>query len=247
MSFINWGEESAEQRAIRARLEQDALYEQAARIARTKMAQSAAANPCVPAKGVTLTSATTIPEVEKFNIFFTWTGLDENDKDRFETIFQGEIGGDAVGAQIKWNPISNKWNFTIGEDTVFAESNDLHYGWDVIFSLPEAPFANPVRVQCGNWQQRSICSQLMIEGSPSVHYYGNQIEAIYAGETLPYFYLGLLTIGFVGPELGWLVDLVDFGFGVYPIGGSLRVMPYGTYELEPGVTLTLSKGTCQIN
>jgi hypothetical protein len=32
MSFINWGSESAEMRAIRARLEQEALYEQAVRM-----------------------------------------------------------------------------------------------------------------------------------------------------------------------------------------------------------------------
>jgi hypothetical protein len=32
MSFINWGEETSEQKAIRARLEQDALFEQAVRI-----------------------------------------------------------------------------------------------------------------------------------------------------------------------------------------------------------------------
>jgi hypothetical protein len=36
MSFINWGSESPEQLAIRRRLEQDAIYEQAARMAQAK-------------------------------------------------------------------------------------------------------------------------------------------------------------------------------------------------------------------
>jgi hypothetical protein len=36
MSFINWGNESAEMRAIRARLEQEALYEQAVRMANAR-------------------------------------------------------------------------------------------------------------------------------------------------------------------------------------------------------------------
>lgn len=40
MSFINWGDESPEQRAIRARLEQDAIYEQAARIRRVQASQT---------------------------------------------------------------------------------------------------------------------------------------------------------------------------------------------------------------
>ncbi len=36
MSFINWGNESAELRAIRERLEQEALHEQAVRMARAR-------------------------------------------------------------------------------------------------------------------------------------------------------------------------------------------------------------------
>jgi hypothetical protein len=36
MSFINWGNDSADLRAIRARLEQEALYEQAVRMANAR-------------------------------------------------------------------------------------------------------------------------------------------------------------------------------------------------------------------
>lgn len=246
MQFINWGEESPEQKAIRARYEQEALLEQAARIARARAGQAPGGSyGCLPAKGITFTSAVISPDFSKIRVFLKWNGYDENGKDKYFIVFDAFTEGSLNGyMEVKWNGMANKWQLIINDELLIAESDKLASEWNVVYDVPDVPFANPSKVECGNHTERTFCSRVIIDGSPVSDDYGTKAEAVVVGETRATIYFGNFLVVYLHEYGRWFVDLTDYGYDVYEIGSSLDNFPYGTHEVTPGVTVILTKGVC---